>query len=108
MCSAGSTPPSNPRVRTSKGSTSGPVWDSDLCRDVGATVIVIIDVVVNVNRAEGKQHLEVHVDPARQPDLGKRLKHCHVGADIGQPGQPLSGKEVPTEIVERVLQDLMR
>src|SRR5215831_17521956 len=107
MCSTGWTSASSPRVRTNKANTSGPVWNPDFCRDVGTTVIVIIDVVVHVNGAEGKKHLEVHVDPARQPDLGKRLDHCHVGADIGQPGQPLSGKEVPAEIVERVFQDLM-
>src|SRR6185369_10273233 len=108
MCSTGWTSVSHPSVRRSKASTSGPVGDPDLCRDVGTTVIVIIDVVVNANGAESKQHLEIHVDRARQPDLRKCLKHGHVGADIGQPGEPLSGKKVPTEIVERVFQDLMR
>src|SRR5262245_10785000 len=98
MCSLGwASPAVNPIVRISSGSMSGPVGNPGLRGDVGLAIVVIIDVVVNLNRAKRKEQLEVHIDPLRQPDLGKRLMHRHARVDVGQPGQPLTGKEVPAK-----------
>src|SRR5437016_4819312 len=101
-------PASRPATRTSNANTSANAWNADLRRDVGAAVVVVIERVMHVDGSDREEHADVHLETARQPYVWKRLKHRHRCFDVGNPREPLPRKEVPSEIVERVLQDLVR
>src|SRR6476660_2268075 len=107
-CSDGWAPANSPAIKTRNASTSVPVRNTDFCRDVGLAVIVVIEGVVHRDRTNREEHADVHVDAAWQPDVWKRLEDGHRGLHVGQPRQPLPGKEIPSEIVEGVLHDLVR
>src|SRR6476660_3329929 len=106
-CSDGWAPANSPAIKTRNASTSVPVGNTDFCGDVGLAVIVVIEGVVHRDRTDREQHPDVHVDAARQPDVWESLEDGHRRLDVGNPRQPLAGKEIPTKIVEGVLHDLM-
>src|SRR6188508_528772 len=71
-------------------------------------IVLVVDVVVDVERADRHHAAEEEVDITRQPDIWKRLAHRHRGLEIGDAQQPRRRQEIEVHVVERVLDDLMR
>src|SRR5207302_10395944 len=89
---------------TSAASTSGPRRPADayLRLDVGLSIVVVLDRVPNIERADGERGSRVHVDGLWQPDVRKRLAHRHRRLDVVHADQPLTRKEAEIDVVERV------